>query len=112
MTMLFEKAAKEYCEKISAKDVNSFRNLLQEAEEYNNISQKEQAKLLLEKKWAVTDTIKSFYQATVVSRYEDSVDVIEDYDKDKRNLRKLDFKGIMKESFFWGPNKKGNKEIA
>ena len=118
MTMLFAQAAKEFCEKISVKEVNAITRTLQDAEDFENFmkeeerKEKEEQRLLSEKKKNVTDVIRSFYKATVVSRYEDSVEELEDPDQYRRPLRQLDFKSIMQESFFWGPNKYGNNAIA
>lgn len=117
MTLLFAQAAKEFCEKMSVKEVNAITRTLQDAENFELLmkeeerKEKEEQRLLLEKKKNVTDIIRSFYKATVVSRYEESV---EDMDEEqyRRPLRQLDFKSIMKESFFWGPNKYGNNAIA
>lgn len=118
MTMLFAQAAKEFCEKISVKEVNAITRTLQDAEDFEKLMKEEQKKekeeqrLLSDKKRNVTNVIRSFYKATVVSRYEDSVEDMEEYENDRRPLRQLDFKSIMKESFFWGPNKYGNNAIA
>ena len=118
MTMLFAQAAKEFCEKMSVKEVNAITRTLQDAENFELLmkeeerKEKEEQRSLSEKKKNVTDVIKSFYQATVVSRYEESVDELEDPEKYRRPLRQLDFKAIMQESFFWGPNKYGNNAIA
>ena len=118
MTMLFAQAAKEFCEKISVKEVNAITRTLQDAENFEKFlkeeerKEKEEQRLLSEKKKNVTDVIKNFYQATVVSRYEESVDEMEEAENERRPLRQLDFKSIMQESFFWGPNKYGNNAIA
>ena len=118
MTMLFAQAAKEFCEKISVKEVNAITRTLQDADDFERMMkeeqrrEKEEQRLLSDKKKNVKNLIKNFYQTTVVSRYEDSVDDMEEYGHDRLPLRQLDFKAIMKESFFWGPNKYGNNAIA